>query len=118
MIKFARTFTLMTFFAAALILTTTMGTRSTDAAYFQSAKSLFAQKCSVCHGNDGTGNTAKGKEVKVRNWKTDPEVKKMPEAKMLEITLKGKGKMEAYEKTLGKEKVQMLVTYSKELMGK
>lgn len=118
MTTFTRTFILMTFIAAGLIFTATTWTSSTDAAYFQSAKSLFAQKCSVCHGNDGTGNTAKGKEVKARNWKTDPEVKKMTEAKMLEVTLKGKGKMESYEKTLGKEKVQMLVTYSKELMGK
>ena len=93
-------------------------TQPSEAAYVQSAKALFAQKCSVCHGNDGSGSTAKGKELKVRNWKTDPEVKKMSDAKMLEITLKGKGKMEAYEKTLGKEKVQMLVTYSKQLIGK
>ncbi len=88
-----------------------------DAATFQSAKSLYLSKCAVCHGNDGSGNTAKGKEQKVRNWKTDAEVKKMPEAKMVEVTLKGKGKMEGYEKSLGKEKVQMLVTYCRELMG-
>lgn len=118
MTKFMRTSIFMVCVAAALIIMATTMTKSTDAAYFQSAKSLFAQKCSVCHGNDGTGNTAKGKEVKARNWKTDPEVKKMTDAKMLEVVSKGKGKMEAYEKTLGKDKVQMLVTYSKELMGK
>lgn len=118
MTKLMRTNAFLVFVAAALIVIASTVTKSTDAAYFQSAKSLFAQKCSVCHGNDGTGNTAKGKELKVRNWKTDPEVKKMADSKMLEITLKGKGKMEAYEKTLGKEKVEMLVTYSKELMGK
>ncbi len=118
MTKFTRKTIFLGFIAAALIVVATTTTQSTDAAYFQSAKSLFASKCSVCHGNDGTGNTAKGKEVKARNWKTDPEVKKMTDAKMLEIVLKGKGKMEAYEKTLGKEKVEMLVTYGKELMGK
>ncbi|HQR31768.1 MAG TPA: c-type cytochrome [Blastocatellia bacterium] len=118
MTKFMRTNIFMVFVAATLIVMASTMTQSTDAAYFQSAKSLFAQKCSVCHANDGTGNTAKGKEVKARNWKTDPEVKKMTEAKMIEIVSKGKGKMEAYEKTLGKEKVQMLVTYSKELIGK
>lgn len=110
--------TFTAFFLAAFVFSISALTPSSKAAYFQSAKSLFAQKCSVCHGNDGTGNTAKGKELKVRNWKTDPEVKKMTDAKMLEVTLKGKGKMEAYEKTLGKEKVEMLVAYGKELMGK
>lgn len=118
MTTFARKTIFLGFIAAALIAVTMTTTQSTNAAYFQSAKSLFAQKCSVCHGNDGTGNTAKGKEVKARNWKTDPEVKKMTDAKMIEIVSKGKGKMEAYEKTLGKDKVEMLVTYSKELMGK
>ncbi|MDQ3011285.1 MAG: hypothetical protein M3X11_11350 [Acidobacteriota bacterium] len=28
---------------------------------FQSVKSLYASKCAVCHGNDGSANTAKGK---------------------------------------------------------
>lgn len=116
--KFARKQLFSVMVLVAIVFAATAMTRSSEAAYFQSAKALFAQKCSVCHGNDGAGGTAKGKELKVRNWKTDPEVKKMPDAKMLEITLKGKGKMEGYEKTLGKEKVQMLITYSKELIGK
>ena len=42
----------------------------------------------------------------------------MSDAKMVEITMKGKGKMEGYEKTLGKEKVEILIAYSKTLMGK
>lgn len=116
--KLARKTVFSAFAAMALTFAIITMTQPSEAAYFQSAKSLFAQKCSVCHGNDGTGNTAKGKELKVRNWKTDPEVKKMSDAKMVEITMKGKGKMEGYEKTLGKEKVEMLIAYSKGLMGK
>ena len=116
--KLARKTVFSAFATVALTIAVITITKPSEAAYFQSAKALFAQKCSVCHANDGTGSTAKGKELKVRNWKTDPEVKKMTDAKMLEITLKGKGKMEGYEKTLGKEKVEMLVKYSKELMGK
>lgn len=116
--KFARKYLFSVLAVAALAFAATTMIQQSEAAYFQSAKSLYAQKCSVCHANDGSGNTAKGKELKVRNWKTDPEVKKMSDAKMIEITLKGKGKMEGYERTLGKEKVEMLVKYSKELMGK
>lgn len=116
--KFARKCLFSVLAVAALAFAATIMTQPSEAAYFQSAKSLYAQKCSVCHANDGTGNTAKGKELKVRNWKTDPEIKKMSDAKMIEITMKGKGKMEGYEKTLGKEKVEMLIAYSKTLMGK
>src|SRR5215210_2362768 len=82
--------------------------------YVQSMKSLYQSKCAVCHGNDGSANTAKGKELKVRNLRSD-EFKKMPDAKALEVLLKGKGKMEGYEKTLGKEKVQELLAYCREL---
>lgn len=84
---------------------------------FQSAKSLYASKCAVCHGNDGSGNTAKGKELKTRSFKSE-EFKKMPDAKAMEVLLKGKGKMEGYEKTLGKEKLEQLLGYCRELSNK
>ena len=84
---------------------------------FQSVKSLYTSKCAVCHGNDGSATTAKGKELKVRDLRS-PEFKKMPDAKALEVMLKGKGKMEGYEKTLGKEKVEQLLAYCRELSNK
>jgi len=84
---------------------------------FQSVKSLYASKCAVCHGNDGSANTAKGKELKVRNLRSE-EFKKMPDAKAMEVMMKGKGKMEGYEKTLGKEKLEQLLAYCRELSNK
>jgi len=84
---------------------------------FQSVKSLYASKCAVCHGNDGSADTAKGKELKVRNLRSE-EFKKMPDAKAMEVMLKGKGKMEGYEKTLGKEKLEQLLAYCRELSNK
>src|SRR5262249_2526840 len=84
---------------------------------FQSVKSLYASKCAVCHGNDGNANTAKGKELKVRHPRSE-EVKKKHDAKDLQVLLKGKGKMEGYEKTLGKEKVEQLLAYCRELSNK
>ena len=84
---------------------------------FQSVKSLYASKCAVCHGNDGSANTAKGKELKVRNLRSE-EFKKMPDAKAMEVMLKGKGKMEGYEKTLGKEKLEQLLDYCREFSNK
>ncbi|HEY9434104.1 MAG TPA: cytochrome c [Blastocatellia bacterium] len=83
----------------------------------QSMKSLYNSKCAVCHGNDGSANTAKGKELKVRNLRSE-EFKKMSDAKAMEVLLKGKGKMEAYEKTLGKEKLEQLLAYCRELSNK
>jgi len=102
--------TVLTFSLSALI--------SSPAAFaFQSVKSLYQSKCAVCHGNDGSANTAKGKELKVRNLRSE-EFKKMTDAKAMEVLLKGKGKMEGYEKTLGKEKLQQLLAYCRELSNK
>jgi mono/diheme cytochrome c family protein len=83
----------------------------------QSVKSLYASKCAVCHGPDGSANTAKGKELKVRNLRSE-EFKKMSDAKAMEVMMKGKGKMEGYEKTLGKEKLEQLLAYCRELSNK
>ncbi|MBO0726339.1 MAG: cytochrome c [Blastocatellia bacterium] len=111
-VKFATTVLTLTIFAALA-----MTTSSAPAHAFQSVKSVYASKCAVCHGNDGTANTAKGKELKVRNFTSD-EFKKMPDAKAMEVLMKGKGKMEAYEKTLGKEKLEQLLAYCRELSKK
>jgi mono/diheme cytochrome c family protein len=110
--KFAAAVLTLSLFAALAVTTS-----SPSALAFQSVKSVYASKCAVCHGNDGTANTAKGKELKVRNFTSD-EFKKMPDAKAMEVLLKGKGKMEAYEKTLGKEKLEQLLAYCRELSNK
>ncbi|MBO0857381.1 MAG: cytochrome c [Chloracidobacterium sp.] len=110
--KFASAALTLSLFAALAVTTS-----SAPAFAFQSVKSVYASKCAVCHGNDGTASTAKGKELKVRNF-TSEEFKKMPDAKALEVLLKGKGKMEGYEKTLGKEKLEQLLEYCRELSNK
>src|SRR5215510_8308515 len=99
MISFARKTAAATFATAVLTLSISTLGPSRSALAFQSVKSLYASKCAVCHGNDGAANAAKGKELKTRSFKAD-EFKKMPDAKAMEVLLKGKGKMEGYEKTL------------------
>lgn len=80
-----------------------------------SAQDVYLDKCSVCHGQDGAGNTAKGRKLKVKNVKS-PEVQKLSEAEMLEIVSKGKGKdMDGFEKELGGDMVKQLVTYYRTL---
>jgi mono/diheme cytochrome c family protein len=118
MSSFARK-TVVATFATTVFLTLSISilAPSRSALAFQSVKSLYASKCAVCHGNDGSANTAKGKELKVRNFKSE-EFKKMPDAKAMEVMLKGKGKMEGYEKTLGKEKLEQLLAYCRELSNK
>jgi mono/diheme cytochrome c family protein len=117
MTSFAKKTVSTIFAAAVLTLSLSALALSPSALAVQSVKSLYASKCAVCHGNDGSANTAKGKELKVRNLRSE-EFKKMPDAKAMEVMMKGKGKMEGYEKTLGKEKLEQLLAYCRELSNK
>lgn len=82
-----------------------------------SAAEVYLDKCSVCHAQDGSGNTAKGRKLKVKNLRS-PEVQKLSEAEMTDIVAKGKGKdMDGFEKELGPDMVKQIVTYYRS-MGK
>ena len=88
---------------------------SANAAPAATAQDVYLDKCSVCHGQDGAGNTAKGRKLKVKNVRS-PEVQKLSEAEMIDIVAKGKGKdMDGFEKELGKDMVKQLVEYYRSL---
>jgi cytochrome c6 len=70
----------------------------------------YKAKCVACHGADGTGNTPAGKAMKVRDL-TSADVQGQTDDQLYDIIAKGKGKMPAYEKTLGADKCKELVAY-------
>src|ERR1700730_550087 len=79
------------------------------------AQDVYLDKCSVCHGQNGSGNTAKGRKLKVKDVRS-PEVQKLSEAEMIDIVAKGKGKdMDGFGKELGDDMVKQLVTYYRSL---
>ncbi len=78
------------------------------------AKDLFLDKCSVCHGPDGTGKTAKGKKLKVKD--VHQTVTTESEADMTKIVTEGKGKdMDAFGKDLNAAQIKGLVAYYRSL---
>ena len=74
----------------------------------------FKAKCASCHGADGTGQTAVGKAMKLRDL-TSADVQAQTDDQLLEIVAKGKGKMPGYEKTLGADKCKELVAHIRTL---
>ena len=74
----------------------------------------FKSKCAACHGPDGTGSTAAGKAMKVRDL-TSSDVQSQTDDQLLEVIAKGKGKMPGYEKSLGADKCKELVAYIRTL---
>ncbi len=80
-------------------------------------ESTYKTKCAMCHGADGSGNTAMGKKLKLRDLRS-PEVQKQSDAQLLAIIGKGKSPMQGYEKQLGQEKMREVVEYLRELAKK
>ena len=78
------------------------------------AKSIFEDKCSVCHGEDGAGKTAKGKKLKVKDIRQT--IKTESEAEMIKIAAEGKGKdMDGFGKDYSAAQIKELVTYYRNL---
>jgi cytochrome c5 len=71
---------------------------------------IYKAKCVVCHAADGSGNTAQGKALKVRDLRS-AEVQKMTDAQMTEIISKGKKKMPAYGKNYSQDQIKQLVPH-------
>ncbi|MFZ3265431.1 MAG: cytochrome c [Terriglobales bacterium] len=80
------------------------------------AKDLFASKCAMCHGPDGSAQTTMGKNLKIRDFHS-ADVQKQSDADLKTVIAKGKGKMPAFEGKLTGEQINQLVGYLRE-MGK
>ncbi|HTC93201.1 MAG TPA: cytochrome c [Terriglobales bacterium] len=75
---------------------------------------LYKTKCQACHGADGTGNTPAGKKLGVKDIHS-PEVAKMSDTELFDITKKGKDKMPSYDKKLTDDQIKDLVKYLRSL---
>ena len=75
---------------------------------------IFKSKCAMCHGPDGTGQTAMGKSLKLRSLASQ-EVQKQTDAELANIIANGKGKMPAKKGTLSAEEIKQLVAHIRSL---
>lgn len=75
---------------------------------------VFKSKCAACHGPDGSGNTAMGKNLKLRDLGS-ADVQKQSDEELATIISKGKGKMPAYDGKLTKDQINDVVKYIRTL---
>ena len=74
----------------------------------------FKAKCAMCHGQDATGNTTMGKNLKIRDL-TSAEVQKQPDADIITTITKGKNKMPEYGSKLSKDQIADLQQFIRTL---
>jgi len=75
-----------------------------------SAEATYKAKCQMCHGASGMADSPAGKSMKVLPV-TDPAVKNMSEAKMVEAVRSGMGKMQPYKDKLSDGQIKDVVAY-------
>jgi len=76
----------------------------------QRGASAYKTSCAQCHGATGEADTPAGKTFNARSLKS-PDVLKMPDAEMLEVIKKGKGKMPAWEDILTDSEIKSVIAY-------
>lgn len=77
---------------------------------------LYKSKCASCHGADGSGQTAVGKSMKIRDLRAD-EVQKQTDLELTKVISGGKGKMPAYGAKMTTDDVKALIAHIRTLKG-
>ena len=75
---------------------------------------IFRNRCTVCHGVDGSGNTELGKKLQTPDLRSD-EVQKLSDDELLEIITHGKGAMPAFKKKLSPDSIQQVIIHLRNL---
>jgi len=75
---------------------------------------LYKAKCAACHGPDGSGQTAMGKSMKLRDLRS-ADVQKQTDKELYDWTADGKGKMPAYKTKLTEADINALVAHMRAL---
>jgi mono/diheme cytochrome c family protein len=101
-------------FVCGVLLATVVG-RPAPAAAQDDVKQVYLNKCAVCHGEDGAGQTAKGKKLKMKDIRS-ADVQKQTPQQWTDAIFKGVGQdMDAFGKELGAEMSRKLADYMREL---
>ena len=103
-----KTWLIRTLMVMAVLALGAAGSRTDDVA------ALYKAKCAVCHGADGKGDTPAGKKLGTKDFHS-PDVAKMSDAELFEITKKGKDKMPGYDGKITDDQIKELVQYVRSL---
>jgi cytochrome c6 len=76
------------------------------------ASANWNQLCASCHGKDGSGNTAMGKKLGLKDYTKDQG---FSDAEAANVIKNGKGKMKGYKAKLSDADVKALVAYVRSL---
>ena len=103
-----KTWLIRTLMVIAALTLGAAGARADDVA------ALYKSKCAACHGADGKGDTPAGKKLGTKDFRS-PDVAKMTDTELFDITKKGKDKMPGYDQKITDDQIRELVKYVRSL---
>ena len=77
----------------------------------------YKEKCAICHGADGSGNTPVGKSLKSADLRT-PEVQKKSDSTLAEFIAAGKGNMPSFKASTSDDEIRALVAHLRTFAAK
>ena len=75
---------------------------------------IYKQKCAMCHGPDGKGQTPVGKSMHVKDLGSE-EVQSMKSEELDKIISDGKGKMPAFKSKLDQASIDAVIAFIRTL---
>jgi mono/diheme cytochrome c family protein len=81
------------------------------------AKKFFGYDCAMCHGatGDGKGDLAKSMDLKMNDWRDSSKLSALSDVEILDLIVKGKGRMVGEGDRYPTEVVWELVNYVRSL---
>ena len=79
--------------------------------------SSFGAHCAMCHGQDGSGNTAVGKSMKIPDLHS-AQVQKLSDEQLAEVISNGKNSMPPFKGSLSPDQIHDLVVHLRQLSEK
>jgi len=104
--------------AAAMIAVLLAAAPAAVAADADARSENFQTYCSVCHGDDGKGQTEEGKKKGARDLTNAKWQDKIDDARMVRSVTKGHDKMPSFEKKLSADEIKALVAEVRTLAKK
>ena len=102
--------------ALAMLTSTTIAT--VDAASADEVEeTTFKSSCAMCHGADGSGNSAVGKSMKIPDLHS-AEVQKLSDAQLADVIGNGKNSMPPFKGSLNPDQIHDLVIHLRLLSEK
>lgn len=98
----------------AIILVLTMTLAVSAKGQTSQAKDLYAGKCAMCHGADGTANSSIGKSLKIPSFHST-DVQNLTDADLKTMIAKGKGAMPTFTGKLSDSQIDQMVVYIRTL---